>query len=115
MGGVTRMVIIQREGMITEIRRESPVFPPDRKARRFFIPGALIILGLFGNVWITGVFMTAGYEMGTAQASHRELLRERDELKTEIATLRDPDRIRTIAQNQLGLEAAGTDRMTRIP
>ncbi|MFP4152192.1 MAG: hypothetical protein ACLFR8_04800 [Alkalispirochaeta sp.] len=51
------------------------------------------------------------------QAVHREhlaLLEENKRLIVGVAGLRSPDRIRDLAENELGLEAAPADRVERI-
>jgi cell division protein FtsL len=98
--------------MITEIRKEAPVFP--EVPRRRLIALFLFLLGLaVFNVWLSGRHYRTGYAVSMALDEQRSLKRQQDLLKTEIMTLRRPSRIEGIARAQLGLVDPKTEKMIR--
>jgi len=52
--------------------------------------------------------------LDTVHRQHLELLEENKRLIVGVAGLRSPDRIRDLAERELGLEAAPADRVERI-
>ncbi len=101
-------------GMITEIRREAPIFPS--VPRRGGILGlALLFLAVaLFNVWMSGTYYRIGYGVTTALEEKQILQKEQSLLKTEILTLRSPARIEAIARGQLGMVDPKTDRIVRV-
>lgn len=100
-------------GMITEIRREPPVFPSMRRRGLVGLAVLLLALALF-NVWLSGRYYRIGYAASHAIEERRNLEKERMLLRTEILTLRSPARIEAIARNQLGMVDPKTERIIRL-
>ena len=101
-------------GMITEIRREAPVFPPVPRRRAIMLLAILFLAVALVNVWLSGKYYRIGYGVTVALEEKRVLEKERALLKTEILTLRSPARIEAIARGQLGMVDPKTDRIIRV-
>lgn len=97
--------------MITEIRREAPVFPTMPSGRRLVLALALLAAAALANVWLTGEYYRAGYAVSAVLEERMTLQKEREQLRTEILTLRSPARIEAIARNELGMVDPRTDRI----
>lgn len=109
-----RIVIGQSLGMITEIRRETPVFPAFPQ-RRGLMGLALLFLALaLFTVWMSGQYYRIGYNVSVALEEKQALQKEQALLKTEILTLRSPARIEAIARGQLGMVETETERIIRV-
>jgi cell division protein FtsL len=109
-----RIVIGNSLGMITEIRRETPVFPAVPQ-RRGLMGLALLFLALaLFTVWISGQYYRIGYGVSVALEEKQLLQKEQALLKTEILTLRSPARIEAIARGQLGMVEPKTERIIRV-
>jgi cell division protein FtsL len=100
--------------MITEIRKETPVFPAVPRRRRLALLFGLVIGVALFNVWLSGQYYRIGYAVSTSLEEQRNLKKEQDLLKTEILTLRSPARIETIAKNDLRMVDPKTERMIRV-
>ena len=55
-----------------------------------------------------------GYDVGQARREERRLIEERRLLSIEAATLRDPERVETIARGSLGMEIPDTDHVVPV-
>jgi cell division protein FtsL len=55
-----------------------------------------------------------GYDVGIARKKQRELIESRRLLALEAATLRDADRIETVARGALGMDVPGSPRIISI-
>lgn len=66
---------------------------------------AVLLLSVVGIVHVTSrvLVVSQGYELSRLDAQQTELLRENDRLKLELATLKGPARIESVARSQLGL------------
>ncbi len=109
-----RIVVGNGVCMITEIRKETPVFPAVRKRLRFAALFALLLAVALLNVWLSGKYYRIGYAVSTSLEEQRNLRKEQDLLKTEILTLRSPSRIAAIAKTELGMVEMKTERMIRV-
>jgi cell division protein FtsL len=74
---------------------------------RQLLPAALLGL-LFATVGVLHVMarvlvVHAGYRLSQLESDGRDLARENDRMKLELATLRSPARLEKIAREQLGL------------
>lgn len=110
---MSRILVGDGVEMITEIRREPPVFPVVPRRGIFLAIAALFLAVILFTVWMSGRYYRIGYAVSRAVEENRGLEKERMLLKTEILTLRSPARIETIARNQLGLVDPRTDRIFR--
>lgn len=109
-----RVVIGNGICMITEIRKETPVFPSVPRRRRLAALFGLILGVALFNVWLSGQYYRMGYAVSTSLEEQRSLKKEQDLLRTEILTLRSPARIETIARNDLRMISPKTERMIRV-
>jgi len=100
--------------MITEIRKEAPVFPSVPRRRRLAALFAFVLAFALFNVWLSGHYYRMGYAVSTSLEEHRNLKKEKDLLKTEILMLRSPARIEAIARTQLGMVAPKTERILQV-
>ena len=100
--------------MITEFRKETPVFPSVPRRRRLAALFGLILGVAVFNVWLSGQYYRMGYAVSTSLEEQRNLKKEQDLLRTEILTLRSPARIETIARNDLRMVDPKTERMIRV-
>lgn len=100
--------------MITEFRKETPVFPSVPRRRRLAALFGLILGVALFNVWLSGQYYRMGYAVSTSLEEQRNLKKEQDLLRTEILTLRSPARIETIARNDLRMIDPKTERMIRV-
>lgn len=109
-----RIVVGNGVCMISEIRKETPVFPSVPRRRRMAAVFAAVLAFALFNVWISGQYYRMGYAVSTSLAENRTLKKEQDHLKTEILMLRSPARIEAIAKTQLGMVAPRTDRILLV-
>ena len=65
--------------------------------------------------WCRVQCVNAGYGIDKQTRRHQALLRDRNTLKIEWARLKSPDRIETIARNQLGLTMPGAHQTVMLP
>lgn len=100
--------------MITEIRKETPVFPSVPRRRRLAALFVLLLAVALANVWLSGQYYRMGYAVSTTLEEQRNLRKEQGLLKTEILTLRSPTRIAAIAKRDLGMVDMKTDRIIRV-
>lgn len=111
---MSRMLVGDGVRMITEIRREPPVFPGIPRRGILLAIAATFLAVILFTVWMSGRYYRIGYAVSRAVEEHRGLEKERMLLKTEILTLRSPARIEAIARNQLGMVDPRTDRILRV-
>ena len=100
--------------MITEIRKEAPVFPSIPRRRRLAMLFALLLAVALFNVWLSGKYYRTGYAVSSSLEEQRYLRKQQDLLKTEILTLRSPARIAAIARTDLGMVDMKTDRLIQV-
>ncbi len=85
--------------------------------RRWIVGFSLILIvpTLFVvNVWQSYRFVSLQQNLETIQETHLQLLEENKRLVVGIAGLRSPTRVRTIAEEDLGLSPVSADRIQRI-
>lgn len=109
-----RMLVGDGVGMISEIRREAPVFPSVPRRRGILGLAVLFLAVALFNVWLSGKYYRIGYAVSAALEEKQALQKEQALLKTEILTLRSPARIEAIARGQLGMVDTGTERIIRV-
>lgn len=111
---MSRILVGGGLGMITEIRREPPVFPSVPRRGIILALGVLFLAVALFNVWMSGRYYRIGYTTSLAVAERRGLEQERMLLKTELLTLQSPARIEQIARNRLGMVDPKTERILRV-
>lgn len=90
---------------------------PARKTRT----GLLLVLMVlfFGEAlfyaWCRVQCVNAGYGIDRETRRHQALLRVRNTLKIELARLKSPERIETIARSQLGLDRPNARQTVTLP
>jgi len=109
-----RILIGNSIGMITEIRREAPVFPTVPRRRGIVGLAVLVLAVALFSVWLSGKYYRVGYAVSVALEEKQALRKEQALLKTEIMTLRSPVRIEAIARGQLGMVDPKTERIIRV-
>ena len=55
-----------------------------------------------------------GYDVGAARRTQRQLIEQRRLLSIEAATLREPERVETIARGTLGMDVPPPERVVSI-
>jgi len=109
-----RIVVGNGVCMITEIRKEAPVFPAVPRRRRLAALFVVLLAVALLNVWLSGQYYRTGYAVSSSLEEQRNLRKQQDLLKTEILTLRSPARIAAIAKTELGMVEMKTDRIIQV-
>ena len=76
---------------------------------------AIFISELLLYAWCRVQYVGVGYDILNASRNQQELVALQNNLKVEMASLKSPDRIATIAKKQLGLEMPKPEQMIIIP
>jgi cell division protein FtsL len=74
------------------------------------VAGALLFCS-----WVRSQIISTGYESQKLFAEEQSLLRDQDNLKTEEAKLRDPERIDILARNLLGMSPLNPNQLILPP
>jgi cell division protein FtsL len=109
----------------TSTRRSRPSHPTDPPAERAsvlqrFRCGPLLLslflclAGVAVYMWPRVQVVRLAYRMQTSEQHLRELLQERDQLRFELASLKDPQRIYRIATEQLGMSTPRPDQVVIV-
>jgi len=72
------------------------------------------LAGVAVYMWPRVQVIRLAYRMQTSEQHLRELLQERDQLRFELASLKDPQRIYRIATEQLGMSTPRHDQVVII-
>lgn len=97
-----------------------PVVEEGRRRRRMSAGvECLVLLGLtlaaLGHVAVQAKRIEFALELGRAQGQHLELVERRRRLVSEIARLKDPGRIETIARDRLGMALPAATDIRAVP
>lgn len=76
---------------------------------------AIFIFELFLYAWCRVQYIGVGYDVLNASRNRQELVALQNNLKVELASLKSPDRIATIAEKHLGLAMPRPEQMIIIP
>lgn len=103
-----------------QILRDSPVRKALTVGQARLVVRAAIVTGLIS---CAGVFhvaghgraVQAGYALGKIEREHRALLRQREQLMMERATLSSAARLESIAYEQLGLAQPTARQVVTVP
>jgi len=90
---------------------------PQRKAMTgvwIALMALFFLQGLF-YVWCRVQCINAGYAIEQEKSRHETLLKVRRTLNIELARLKSPERIETIARTQLGLVMPDAQRTVTLP
>jgi cell division protein FtsL len=64
----------------------------------------LCVFGLMLYMWPRVHSVRLGYQLQRSEQRLRDLLQERDQLRLDIASLKDPRRVYEVATEQLGMQ-----------
>jgi len=76
---------------------------------------ALFFLEALFYAWCRVQCVNAGYGIDRETRRHHELLKERNTLRIELARLKSPERIETIARTRLGLGMPNAQQTMILP
>lgn len=79
------------------------------RRRRFVVLVVVPMLLMLGSVYLHTVAANLGDRQSALEGEHAELLVEKERLDIEVANLSSPDRIRSLAQGQLGMRSPGAE------
>lgn len=93
---------------------ESPAGRPDRRSgrvqrRRFVVLVVAPVLLMLGSVYLHTVAANLGDRALVLEGRHAELLVEKERLEVEVSQLSAPDRVRSLAREQLGMKLPGAE------
>ncbi len=71
----------------------------------------LCLMGLVVCMWPHVSIVRLGYQMQSSQQRLQNLLQERDQLRLEVASLKDPQRVYRIATEQLGMNVPRNEQV----
>ena len=99
--------------------RPAPRKAPGRAARhvgrvqrrRFVVLVVLPVLLMLGSVYLHTVAANLGEETMALEEKHAGLLVEKETLEVEVSQLSAPDRIRSMARENLGMRSPGAEDM----
>ncbi|MBI9084808.1 MAG: cell division protein FtsL [Desulfobacterales bacterium] len=98
--------------MGTRTKKQSPTVS---KAGVWAMLMVIFFAELFFYTWCRVQHVRVGYDTSVARAENQHLLSLQRQLKVELSRLRSPERIATIATEQLGLIVPGPEQMVTIP
>jgi len=98
------------------MKRKTPNKKVNSKVTRVWLVVMLVFLGeLLFYTWCRVQVTRVGYEISEGTTHRQGLLTLQQSLKIELARLRSPDRIETIARDQLGLTIPTPEQVIIIP
>ena len=105
-----------RETSGATVNGNRKVRPPRRKWTVLWLAVMMIFFGeaLF-YAWCRVQCVNAGYAIDRETRRHHALLSERNTLKIELARLKSPERIETIARTRLGLVMPDSRQTVTLP
>lgn len=74
----------------------------------------IIVMVILFYVWSRLVTINIGYEISSAEFNRKALLKEKEMMSIEIASLKSPDRIEEIAKTELGLVYPSQEQIIRL-
>jgi cell division protein FtsL len=118
-------LVRQSSSLRTSPRRPSPLHQAHRDGQRSPLPPRfrfgpwlvslfLCLVGVGVYMWPRVQVVRLAYRMQTSEQRLRELLQERDQLRFELASLRDPQRIYRVAIDQLGMNTPRHDQVVIV-
>jgi cell division protein FtsL len=98
----------------TQQQRERSSSPHGFRLGPFLLASFLCLAGVGVYMWPRVQVVGLAYRMQTAEQRLRELAQERDQLRLELASLKDPQRIFRIATEQLGMSTPQQDQVVIV-
>lgn len=103
-------------------RRISPSYQTDQRRERaslfqrfrlgpLLVSAFLCLAGVGIYMWPRVQVVRLAYRLQTAEQHLKELLQEQDQLRLELAALKDPQRIYHVATDQLGMSLPRQDQV----
>jgi cell division protein FtsL len=100
-----------RPSQSTNSRREGSPFSSSFRLGPLLISAFLCLAGVGVYMWPRVQVVRLAYRMQTAEQHLKELLQEQDQLRLELAALKDPQRIYYVATEQLGMSFPRQDQV----
>jgi cell division protein FtsL len=94
--------------------REQPPGPQRFRFGPVLVSLFLCLAGVGVYMWPRVQVVRLAYRMQTSEQHLRELLQERDQLRLELASLKDPQRIYRVATDQLGMSTPRHDQVVIV-
>jgi cell division protein FtsL len=98
----------------TDRHREPPPAPQRFRFGPLLMSLFLCLAGVGVYMWPRVQVVRLAYRMQTSEQHLRELLQERDQLRLELASLKDPQRIYRVATEQLGMSTPRHDQVVIV-
>lgn len=98
----------------TDRRRESASVSHRFRFGPLLLSLFLCLSGIAVYMWPRVQVVRLAYRMQTSEQHLRDLLQQRDQLRLEITSLKDPQRIYQIATEQLGLSTPRHDQVVIV-
>lgn len=76
---------------------------------------AIFVFELIGYTWCRNQCIQAGYQITREIELNRSLIAQQSSLMIELTRLKSPERISTIARNQLKLDTPYYDQIIKMP
>lgn len=98
-------------------RTKNRRLPPPRKTMTglWIVLMALFFVEALSYAWCRVQCVNAGYGIDGQTRRHQALIKERNTLKIELARLKSPERIETIARTRLGLVMPDARQTVTLP
>jgi cell division protein FtsL len=98
----------------TNQHRDPPPAPQRFRFGPLLVSLFLCLAGVGVYIWPRVQVVRLAYRMQISEQHLRELLQERDQLRLELASLKDPQRIYRVATEQLGMSTARRDQVVIV-
>jgi cell division protein FtsL len=95
----------------TNQRRARSLFSQPYRLGPFLLSAFLCLAGIAVYIWPRVQTVRLAYRMQTAERHLKNLLQEQDQLRLELAALKDPQRIYRVATDQLGMSLPRQDQV----
>ena len=98
----------------TNLQGERSLWPPRFRFGPFLVSLCLCLAGVAVYMWPRVQVVRLAYRVQTSEQHLRELLQASDQLRFELASLKDPQRIYHLATEQLGLITPRRDQVVIV-
>jgi cell division protein FtsL len=114
-GTVSRQRELRGENGSASPRNRKTRPPRKTKTGLWIVLMALLFVEAFFYAWCRVQCVNTGYGIDRETRRRQELLKERNTLKIEMARLKSPERIETIAGTRLGLVMPDSQKTVTLP